>query len=225
MVFMPVSIAPVENYPLPNAMVYGRRVRWDSFFQDLEDQLSAEWDAERAALDSEAERLRIARLALRDRLRALAGGDDPLAVELADGTRHELSVAAVGADWIAARSRTAPGGVLLVPFAALTAVGAAEPVLLRSARAVAVPDRMADRITLGFALRDLARRRVPVTVGVIGGRAITGTLDRVGADHLDLALHALDEPRRPAEVAGFRIVPTTAVAWVRADADTGSVLG
>lgn len=199
-------------------------MRWDSFFQDLEDQLSAEWDAERAALDSEAERLRIARLPLRDRLRALSGPDDPLAVELADGTRHELTIAAVGADWVAARSRLSSGGMMLVPLAAISAVGVGEPALLRSARAAAAPDRMADRITFGFALRDLARRRVPVTLGVIGGRAVTGTLDRVGADHLDLALHALDEPRRPGEVAGFRMVPTTAVSWVLADADAGSVL-
>lgn len=221
---MPVSIGPVENYPLPKTTVYRRRMRWDDFFQDLEDQLSAEWDAERAALDSEAERLRIARLGLRDRLRAVAGGDEPLAAELIDGTRHELSIAAVGADWIAGRAVAATRGVTLVPLAAIASLAAAEPVLLRSARAHAAPDRVADRITFGFALRDLARRRVPVTVGAVGGRALTGTLDRVGADHLDLALHALDEARRPEHVAGFRVVPLGAVAWVRADADAGSVL-
>lgn len=215
----------MENYPLPKAMVYRRRVRWDSFFQDLEDQLSAEWDAERAALDSEAERLRIARLGLRERLRAVAGTDDAVGVELADGTRHELSIAAVGADWIAGRALPAGSGVTLVPLAALTGLTAPEPLLLRSARAHAVPDRMADRITFGFALRDLARRRVPVTLGAVGGRALSGTLDRVGADHLDLALHALDETRRPEQVAGFRLVPLAAVAWVRTDADAGAVLG
>nr|MDQ2699570.1 hypothetical protein [Actinomycetota bacterium] len=51
-------------------------MRWDRFFEDLEDQLSSEWEAERAALDTEAERLRLSRVTLRDRLVALAGDDD-----------------------------------------------------------------------------------------------------------------------------------------------------
>jgi len=198
-------------------------VRWERFFQDLEDQLAAEWDAERAALDSESERLRIAGLTLRDRLRALSGGGT-VALELEDGSRHDAAIAAVGGDWLAARPRAAPGGMLLVPLRAVRLVGAAEPELLRSARAGGDRDRLAERITFGFALRDLSRRRVPVTIGVRGGRTTTGTLDRVGADHLDLALHALDAPRRSAEVAGFRMLPLAAVAWVRADADAVAVL-
>ena len=111
-----------------------------------------------------------------------------------------------------------------VQAGAVRLVGAAEPELLRSARAGGDRDRLAERITFGFALRDLSRRRVPVTIGVHGGRTTTGTLDRVGADHLDLALHALDAPRRSAEVAGFRMLPLAAVAWVRADADAVAVL-
>ncbi len=49
-------------------------MRWERFFDDLEDQLASEWEAERAALDSEAERLRLAHVALRERIAALAGG-------------------------------------------------------------------------------------------------------------------------------------------------------
>ena len=40
-------------------VAYCRGVRWDRFFEDLEDQLDSEWEAERAALDTEAERLRL----------------------------------------------------------------------------------------------------------------------------------------------------------------------
>ncbi|WP_261164738.1 hypothetical protein [Microbacterium sp. Marseille-Q6965] len=196
-------------------------MRWERFFQDLENQLAAEWDAKRAALDSESERLRIAGLALRDRLRALVG-TDPVAFELVDGSRHEAAIAAVGADWIAGRPPAA--GVLIVPLAAVRLIGASEPELLRSARASTGPDLLAARVTLGFALRDLARRRVPATLGLRGGRTATGTLDRVGADHLDLAVHALDAPRRPAEVVGFRLVPLASLAWLRVDADASPVL-
>lgn len=47
-------------------------MEWDRLFEDLEDQIASGWEAERAALDAEAERLRIARLDLRTRLGALA---------------------------------------------------------------------------------------------------------------------------------------------------------
>ena len=46
-------------------------MRWDRFFDDLEDQLASEWEAERAVLDTEAERLRLSRVTLRERLRGL----------------------------------------------------------------------------------------------------------------------------------------------------------
>jgi hypothetical protein len=45
----------------------------------------------------------------------------------------------------------------------------------------------------------------------------------VGADHLDLALHDADAPRRAAAVSAFRILPFSAVAWVRVSATTGVV--
>ena len=46
-------------------------------------------------------------------------------------------------------------------------------------------------------------------------RAVSGTIDRAGADHLDLALHDIDEPRRSASVRGYRLVPFAALSWVR----------
>lgn len=47
-------------------------MRWERFFEDLEHQLDSEFEAERAALDTEAERLRLSRLRLRERLALLA---------------------------------------------------------------------------------------------------------------------------------------------------------
>ena len=49
----------------------------------------------------------------------------------------------------------------------------------------------------------------------VGTRAVAGTIDRAGADHLDLALHDIDEPRRSATVRGYRLIPFTALSWVR----------
>ena len=76
---------------------------------------------------------------------------------------------------------------------------------------------MSDRMTLGFVLRDLVRRRVGVAVHLRSGRSLTGTIDRAGADHLDIALHEPGAPRRASEVTGHRLVPFDALAWIRLD--------
>ena len=45
-------------------------MRWDNLFDDLESQLEQELTAEEVDLQAEEERLRLARLCIRDRLRA-----------------------------------------------------------------------------------------------------------------------------------------------------------
>lgn len=199
-------------------------MHWDDFFQDLEDQLSAEWEAERAALDSESERLRIAGLALRERVVAIGRQNERVRVELSDGTAAEATVDAVGADWAALRR--ADGAILLIGLGAISSFALSERAVVASARTGQPPeDRIAARVTFGFALRDLARRRVAVTVGTVRGRVLSGTFDRVAADHGDLAVHDADAPRRGSEVRGFRLIPLAAIAWVRVDGRAGTTLG
>jgi hypothetical protein len=193
-------------------------VRWDRFFDDLEGQLASEWEAERAALDTEAERLRLSRVALRERLTMLQGRDRdaaPPSFEVVDGTVLSAEVTGVGADWVALQALRAAAVVL--PFTAIAAIGMPHADVLRSARPAADRSALADRMTFGFVVRDLVRRRVPVTVHLARGRALAGTIDRAGADHLDLALHEPGSPRRSSEVTGYRIVPFAAVAWIRLD--------
>jgi hypothetical protein len=50
------------------------------------------------------------------------------------------------------------------------------------------------------------------------GGTLTGTLDRVGADYVELAAHPADEPRRTEAVQGVRAVVIDAVAVVRTTA-------
>src|SRR5690606_4065886 len=104
---------------------YRRGVHWGDFFQDLEDQLSAQRAAERVALDAEAERLRVSRLGMRERLRAIADGRAACRVELVDGARLEARLGPVGADWFS----VAPGDgrLWLVPVAAVVSLGLAGP--------------------------------------------------------------------------------------------------
>lgn len=195
-------------------------MRWDRFFEDLEDQLDSEWEAERAALDTEAERLRLARIPLRDRLVVLAEtADVAIGLELTDGTTLSGTVTRVGSDWVAVTVEGGSSGtVWIVPLAAVATMALATQQLLGSVRGAHPGGALAQRMSLGFVVRDLVRRRIPVTVHLVTGRALSGTIDRAGADHLDLALHEIGAVRRADQVRGFRIVPFAAVAAMRLDA-------
>ena len=212
----------MENFSSTRDEVpYSRQVRWDRFFDDLEGQLASEWEAERAALETEAERLRLSRVALRERLSMLEGRDRDAgapAFEVIDGTVLSAEVTGVGADWVALESGRS--GALVLPFASIAAIGMPHADVLRSARPASGRSVLADRMTLGVVVRDLVRRRVPVTVHLAHGRMLAGTIDRAGADHLDLALHEPGSPRRASEVTGHRLVPFSAIAWIRLDAGT-----
>jgi hypothetical protein len=193
-------------------------MRWDRFFDDLEDQLASEWEAERAALETEAERLRVSRISLRERLLALVARDRdgaPLAFELADESVLTAEVTGVGADWVALQSTAARGGATLAPLGSIVVIGMPHADVLRSARPVLPVAGMIDRMTFGFVVRDLVRRRIAVAVAMMGGRVLAGTIDRAGADHLDIALHEAGLPRRADLVTGHRIVPFASIAWIR----------
>ena len=196
---------------------YRPDVRWERLFEDLEGQLAAEWESERAALESEGERLRLSRVRLHDRLVALAGAGvrEPVGIALADRSVLRGAIEAVGADFAALRLDAHAGGLALLRTAALATITISEAGLLRSARAEAqlANAGLAERLTLGFVLRDLARRRVPLRVHALWGDAEFGTIDRVGVDHLDLAVHDAGAARRRGEVRAFRIVPLGAIAW------------
>ena len=65
------------------------------------------------------------------------------------------------------------------------------------------------------ALRGLARDRSAVQIVLDDGSVLSGTLDRVGADYVELAEHPADLPRRAEAVQGVRAVVIAAVAVVR----------
>lgn len=209
----------MENFSsFRDDLPYARWVRWENFFDDLEGQLAAEWEAERAALDTEAERLRLSRVALRERLAMLVERERdsaPPSFEVADGTVLSAEVTGVGADWVALDGGRTGG--LVVPFASIGTIGMPHADMLRSARPAPARSALAERMNFGFVMRDLVRRRVAVTVHLNRGRMLAGTIDRAGADHLDIALHETGTPRRAGEVTGHRIVPFAAVAWIRLD--------
>lgn len=196
---------------------YRRTVRWDELFADLEGQLEQELDAERFELAAEEERLRLGRLALRDRLLAMSRGDAAVRLVFADDETIELRVDTAGRDWVAGESSTgAVRRAVVVPLTAIAAILPSGDQLGRGLQAQP-PDtasELAGRLGLAFVLRDLCRRRVTVELRTALGRH-HGTIDRVARDHLDLAEHDAELPRRDRVVRRTRIVPFGGIRWVR----------
>ena len=194
-------------------------MRWQNLFDDLESQLESELGADEVDLLAEEERLRLGRLTLRDRIRALHAEAPAFAlgVTLRDGARLTLRIAAIGRDWVAGELDAGAQRSAIIPLAAVAAlepVGGQLAASLRVDPAPEPPTALSARLGLAFVLRDLCRRRAEVEVQVLGDRR-HGTIDRVGRDHLDLAEHAAGEPRRAAAVARIRIVAFAAVDLVR----------
>ena len=205
----------VDNSYTPTALSPTlSRVHWDRVFEDLESQLAAEWEAERAVLDAESERLRIAKLTLRTRLRMLGQRECTLSLRLlTDGARRNVRLRAVGADWIATQGAD-PSSTLIIPLSAITSLETDHGALLGTLEDSAPSDTLRDRMTLGFLLRDLARRRISLRLALRDGETLHGTIDRAGADHLDLAVHDSGQSRRVAAVRAFRMVPFDALVWL-----------
>lgn len=186
-------------------------MRWDELFADLEGQLEAELTAGEREEQVEEERLRLGRLSLRDRIAGLAGAPDPhraLRVVLVNGDLLAVRTRTVGRDWVAGDlAESADGAQVVLPLAGIAALvptaAQLEPSLSPPA---ATPGALTDRLGLAFVLRDLARRRRTVEVRTPSG-VLTGTFDRVGRDHADLAVHAADAPRRSSAVQQVRLLP------------------
>lgn len=183
-------------------------VRWEALFRDLEAQLEATEQAELADEVADRSRLEAARLRLADRLRAADGAELTLAVGAAGAVTGRIR--RVGADWLLLVDGA--GREALVPLEAVIGVTGLPHAAVDPERTGAV-DR---RLGLGYALRAIARDRTPVRVLLRDGGVLTGTVDRVGADYAEIAVHPLDEPRRPGAVVGMHVVAFGGVAVVHA---------
>jgi hypothetical protein len=74
---------------------------------------------------------------------------------------------------------------------------------------------VAARIEFRHVLRWLARERAALSVFLADGSQLAGTLDRVCADHVDLAVHDLAESRRRMAVRAVRVLPLAALVALR----------
>ncbi|MHA3705113.1 hypothetical protein ACXR2U_23320 [Jatrophihabitans sp. YIM 134969] len=181
--------------------------RWEGLFSDLEAQLAAQEHAGVGAEVDARTRGEVADLTLVDRLRAAV--DQPVRVVAVGGLALTGVLGRVGPDFLAVVEDT--GREALVPLHAVRQVAG----LGRFAQTEAVAGAVAARLGWRSALRAVVRDRGAVRLHLVDGEVLDATLDRVGADHVELAVHAAGETRRAREVRGTVAVPFTAIAAVR----------
>ena len=182
-------------------------MRWDALFGDLEAQLVALGHAERAVEVAERQRGEVGRLRLVDRARAAVG--QPVWLRAACGFSVRGTLRRVGPDWWLVAEDTAREVVVVA--AALQVVRG----LGRYAAAPGSEGVVASRLGLRHALRGIARDRDPVRLHLVDGSTVDATLDRVGADFVDVATHPAGERRRRTEVSDADVVPLDALVAVR----------
>ena len=194
-------------------------MRWDRLFDDIESQLERELSAEELDLAAEEERVRLARLGMRDRLVALRAADPerPRRLTLRTGSRLELRINDIGRDWLLGTLITdgADRRSAVVPIPAIIGIALTPVDAAASVTASTPAGALSERLGLAFVLRDLCRRRRAVEV-TAHGAVFHGTIDRVARDHLDVALHEPGTPRRASTVTEVRVIALAAIDLVRA---------
>jgi hypothetical protein len=182
-------------------------MRWQQLFADLE----ARFEAEQAAAEQDGTTSRtrheMGAVRLADRLGGALGSPVVLLCRGAGSVPGTL--AEIGPDWLLLVDEQ--GRECLVASAAVRAVSG----LGRRTAPAQDEGPVRGRLDLRRALRGLARDRAAVQVVLDEGTRLSGTIDRVGADHLELAEHAVDLSRRADAVQAVRTVVLDAVVVVR----------
>ncbi|WP_045877577.1 hypothetical protein [Pseudofrankia sp. DC12] len=186
-------------------------MRWEALFADLDAQWEAVEAAELAVEVADRGRREAGFLRLIDRLRPTVGHRMRIDVGgLPSAERGVLvgRLAALGVDWLLVEDQL--GGETLVPLRSVLAVRG----LRGEAAHPGHEGRVGARLDLRYVLRQVARDRSECRITLTGGRTVNGTVDRVGADFLDVAEHAPGEFRRPRDVEAC-LVPLAAIAFLR----------
>jgi hypothetical protein len=182
-------------------------MRWQQLFADLSAQFEEEEAAAERGESASRARAETGALKLADRLGGALG--QPVVLGCRGAGRVSGVLTDTGGDWLLLADER--GIEHLVAVAAVTTVAGL-------GRRTAPPSEggpVRVRPDLRRALKHLARDRSVVQLVLDDGDVLTGTIDRVGADYLEIAEHPVDEPRRAEAVRGVRAVVLSAVAVAR----------
>lgn len=188
----------------------GAVMRWDALFADLEAQAEALERAERAAEVDERARIQVGGLGLLERLRPAPGAT--LRLQCAGALTLNGALRRVGTDWLLLDEGAGPE--VVVAFAAVYGISG----LSRLSSVPHSAGTVESRLGLRHVLRGVARDRAPVRICRVDGSILDATVDRVGADFLEVALHPAGEMRRRGEVRDVVLIPYSGLAAVRRDA-------
>lgn len=181
-------------------------MRWDELFADLDGQLDDAAASELASEVADRTRREVAALSLVDRARAARG--HPLRVQLLARESVSGLLLDVGVHWLLLRDEI--GRDVLVPWTAVVSV-------LGLGQGSVAPEQGGQvfrRLGLTAALRAIARDRATVTIGLVDGSLVSGTLDRVGLDFVEISEHPVGEARRPARVSAVRTIAHTGLVTI-----------
>lgn len=187
-------------------------MRWDILFADLEARFDDLADAELMAQLPDRQRSAAGRLTMVQRCAGSLGAS--VRVRLRSGRLWTGELRTVGSDWLLLDG--SGGQDIMIALAAVTSLEGLTPTT-----GLPLTD-VARRFDLRMALRGIARDRSPVVVAVTGsmeghhggGTELPGTIDRVGADFIEVAQHAMWEPRRAQSVRAVLLVPLAAIDTV-----------
>lgn len=189
-------------------------MRWEQLFGDLAARFDDLADADLMAEMADRQRVAAGTISMVERIAGALGR--PIRLRTVAGITVTGTLRRVGPDWLLLQE--GPGREVVLALRATTIVEG-----LSAATGVAMTG-VERRLNLRHALRGLARDRSPIALVVSGGvgepaalyTEVTGTIDRIGADFLEMALHAPWEPRRTASVRSIVLVPLEAIVLVRA---------
>lgn len=178
-------------------------MRWEELFADLEASVREEQRAEQLAEAAELTRAERAQISWGDRVASHLGRTLRVMTPAGAITGRLQDL---GVDWLLVDETGR--GAALVPTSAVLGVSDLAP---RAERAQGI----GRSFPVGKALRSIARDRCVVAAHDVAGGVWVGTLDVVGADHVDIAVHPADSLRRAHAVTARHTVPFTALAVVR----------
>jgi hypothetical protein len=182
-------------------------MRWEGLFADLEAQAAQLSAAGRDGDVEERTRTEFSQLGLIDRLRPAIGM--PVTLRCRGGVSVSGSVRHVSKEWILLAEDA--GREALVPITAIATV-------VGLGRLSAVPNTMRQvesRLGLRHALRGVARDRSAARIFLSEAVVIDGTLDRVGADFIEVAVHAPGEMRRRGDVREVVMIAMAEIVVLR----------